>query len=240
MFSQKCGRMIRPSEDAAKVCRVLIVEDHTMLSQLFAEVVNSLPGFVVVGRSFGEADALRLCEQLNPDVMILDLVLADASGLIVMKKIRAKRDLPRVLVCSGNLTPEIVREALEIGAVGLIDKTARLEEFRAAVFAVAEGRTYFGSEVATMLKGLVIGEPAPEEVQRPRRLTRREQTVLSYVVQGLTSREIAKALGVSFYTVANHRSRLLRKFGLHRATQLSLYATRRNLLPRSAAVLPSE
>jgi DNA-binding NarL/FixJ family response regulator len=224
--------MIRSSEDAAKTCRVLIVEDHTMLSQLFAEVVNSLPGFVVVGRSFGEADALRLCEEVNPNVMILDLVLADASGLTVMKKILAKRDLPRVLVCSGNLTPEIVREALEIGAVGLIDKTARLEEFRSAVLAVAEGRTYFGSEVATMLKGLVIGEPAPE-IQRSRQLTRREQTVLSYVVQGLTSREIAKALGVSFYTVANHRSRLLRKFGLHRATQLSLYATRRNLLPRT-------
>ncbi|MBI2510466.1 MAG: response regulator transcription factor [Opitutae bacterium] len=231
--------MIRPSDKAAKVCRVLIVEDHTMLSQLFAEVVNSLPGFVVVGRSFGEADALRLCEQHNPDVLILDLVLADASGLSLMRKIRAKGPLPKVLVCSGNLTPEIVREALEIGAVGLVDKTARLEEFRSAVFAVAEGRTYFGSEVATMLKGLVIEQPAPD-LPRPRPLTRREQTVLSYVVQGLTSREIAKALGVSFYTVANHRSRLLRKFGLHRATQLPLYATRRNLLPRSAAVPPKE
>jgi DNA-binding NarL/FixJ family response regulator len=230
---------MRPSEKTATACRVLIVEDHTMLSELFSELVNSLPGFVVVGRSFGEADAITLCEQLNPDVLILDLVLGDASGLTVMTKLRARGDLPKVLVCSGNLTSEVVRQALEIGAVGLIDKTAQIEEFRSALFAVASGRTYFCSEVAAKMKRLVIDQPALD-VPRRRRLTRREQTVLSYVVQGLTSREIAETLGVSFYTVANHRSRLLRKFGLHRATQLSLYATRRNLLPRSDVVPPPE
>lgn len=224
--------MISPLEKTAKAKRVLIVEDHTLLAQLLADVINSLPGFIVVARATGETEALVLCGELNPDVMILDLVLAKDSGLTVLTKLREKGELPKVLVCSGNLTPDVVREALEIGAVGLIDKTARLEEFRSALFAVASGRTYFGSEVAAMLKGLVVGQPSADLAQK-RRLTRREQTVLTYVIQGMTSREIAEMLGVSFYTVANHRSRLLRKFGLHRATQLSLYATRRNLLPRS-------
>jgi len=202
-----------------------------MLGQLLTEVINSLPGFIVVGRACGEADALRLCEELAPDVIILDLVLAQTSGLTVLTKLRAKSDLPSVLVCSGNLSSEAVREALEIGVVGLIEKTARLEEFRSALLAVAAGRTYFSSGVAAIMRELVVGQSEPEFVPR-RRLTRREQTVLTYVVRGMTSREIAKTLGVSFYTVANHRSRLLRKFGLQRATQLSHYATRQNLLPR--------
>lgn len=224
--------MIRPSENAAITTRVLIVEDHAMLGQLLTDVVNKMPGFAVVGRASAEGEALRLCADLEPDVMIVDLVLAASSGFTVLAKLRAKRALPHVLICSGHLSPEAVREALELGVLGLIDKTARLEEFRCALLAVARGRTYFGSEVAAMMKGLVVGESEPERAP-PRRLTRREQTVLTYVVQGLTSRQIAETLGVSFYTVANHRSRLLRKFGLHRATQLSLYATRRNLLPRT-------
>lgn len=220
------------------VTRVVIIDDHAVLSELITSVVDSLRNFRVVGRVQTEDEALVLCGREQPDVVILDLVLSASSGLTLLEKLGTLCPRTRVVIFSGNLTPGLVAQVLAAGAFGLISKSVTLDEFRAALFAVAAGRTHFSPEISAIIKNLVTDPPlfpAPGRL----RLSRREEIVLGYLAQGLSSKEIAALLGVSVYTVANHRSRLMKKTGLHRAAQLSLYAERRGLLRPAAGAFPS-
>lgn len=220
------------------VTRVVIIDDHAVLSELITSVVDSLRNFHVIGRVQTEDEALALCGREQPDLVILDLVLSASSGLTLLEKLGALCPRARVLIFSGNLTPGLVAQVLAAGAFGLISKTVTLDEFRAALLAVAAGRTHFSPEISAIIKNLVTDPPLFPTPGRLR-LSRREEIVLGYLAQGLSSKEIATLLGVSVYTVANHRSRLMKKTGLHRAAQLSLYAARLGLLRPVAGAFPS-
>jgi DNA-binding NarL/FixJ family response regulator len=209
--------------------RVVIIDDHTLLTELITSVVDSLKSFHVVGSAQTEAQALQLCARVQPNLIILDLILSSTFELGLLGKISGLCPDARVVIFSGNLTPEVIKQVLAAGTYSLISKTATLVEFRAALFAVAAGQTYFSPDVADVIKRLVVAHSAAGRTA-PFRLTRREEMVLRHLAEGLSSKEIAAALGVSVYTVANHRSRLMKKTGLHRAAQLSLYAVRRGLL----------
>jgi DNA-binding NarL/FixJ family response regulator len=210
--------------------RVVIIDDHTLLTELLTSVVDSLKGFHVVGSAQSEAQALQLCTRVRPNLIILDLILSSTFDLTLLEKISMLCPDARVVIFSGNLTPEVIKQVLAAGTYSLISKTATLGEFRAALAAVAVGRTYFSPDVSGVIKGLVVAPRLAEDRPGQLRLTRREETVLRHLAEGLSSKEIAAELGVSVYTVANHRSRLMKKTGLHRAAQLSLYAVRRGLL----------
>ena len=225
--------MEQPSHRVTKT-RVVIIDDHTMLNELLTSVVDSLKGFHVAGSARTEAAALQLCAKEHPDLVILDLVLSSTFDLTLLEKIGQLCPRARVIIFSGNLTPDIIQQVLSAGAYSLISKSANLGEFRAALLTVAAGRTYFSPEVSGAIKGLVVNPATPAATGRSR-LTRREQTVLCHLAQGLSSKEIASRLGVSVYTIANHRSRLMKKTGLHRAAQLSLFAVRHGLLGNTPA-----
>ncbi|MEJ1971996.1 MAG: response regulator transcription factor [Lacunisphaera sp.] len=210
--------------------RVVIVDDHILFKELLTGVVNAMEGMRVVGWAQTEAEAVQLCQRERPDVIILDLLLRPASSeLIALPRLRhAGRDA-RVLIFSGNLTPANVRRVLAVGAFSLIGKSATLEEFRQALHTVAEGRTYFSPEIAATIRSLVAtsrGRP----IGGGQRLTGREEAVLIHLARGLSSKEIGATLGLSPHTVANHRNRLMRKIGLHRVAQLSVYAARQGLI----------
>ncbi|HVT74623.1 MAG TPA: response regulator transcription factor [Lacunisphaera sp.] len=209
--------------------RVVIIDDHTMLNELITSVVNSLKGFQVVGSARTEGEALKLCGREAPDLVVLDLVLSSTYDLSLLAKLERLCPQARIVIFSGNLTPEIIRQVLAAGTYSLISKTATLADFRAALLTIAAGRTYFSPDVSGLIKGLVVGRKTPSP-----KLTRREEGVLRLLAQGHSSREIAAALGVSVYTVANHRSRLMKKTGLHRAAQLSLFAVQQGMLGQQA------
>jgi len=212
----------------------VIIDDHTMLNELITSVVDSLKGFHVAGSAQTESEALQLCTQEKPDLVILDLVLASTYDLSLLGKIGRLCPQARVVIFSGNLTPDIIKQVLAAGTYSLISKSATLAEFRTALLAVAAGRTYYSPDVSGAIKGLVLN-PTPPGLPGQSRLTKREETVLRCLAQGLSSKEIAATLGVSVYTVANHRSRLMKKTGLHRAAQLSLYAVRNGMLAQPGA-----
>jgi DNA-binding NarL/FixJ family response regulator len=140
------------------------------------------------------------------------------------------------MVFSGNLWPAAIRAALAAGALGIVDKMAVLEVFRTAVQTVAAKRAYFSPLVSEQIKQLV-SRRTPEGA-KPAALSNRERTVLRYIAEGFSSKEIAGFLGISAYTVINHRTNLMRKVGLRRAAQLSLYAAQLGLI--GSGVAPME
>jgi len=215
----------------------MIVDDHAAIIGMMTQVVESLPGFKVVGSALDSGTAIEICSTQEIDIIILDLVLPGVSGLALLNELSALRPHARVLIFTGNLNPAAMRGAIAAGVLGVVEKMASLEIFRSALQSVAVGQTYFGPLAGDLIKGLVSRNNAPEVGGRANLadLTKREKTVLCHVAQGLSSKEIADKLGVSVHTVINHRSNLMKKTGLRRIAQLSLFAAQSGLVGETTA-----
>jgi DNA-binding NarL/FixJ family response regulator len=217
----------KPREE--QLTRVVIVEDHVLFREMLTGVVNAITGVRVVGWACNENEAITLCWRERPDLIVLDLMLPENNGVGTLSRLSAICRQARILVFSGNLNPATIRQVLAAGSYSLVGKGATLDEFRRAVQAVAAGRTYFSPEIAADIRSMVRTKVATS-TNGMQPLTAREERVLGSLAKGMNSREIAAALGLSPHTVANHRSRLMRKLGLHRVAQLSLYAASRGLV----------
>lgn len=225
-----------PSHSAPSDCtRVMIVDDHAAIIGMMAQVVESLPGFKVVGSALDSESAMEICRSQPVDIIILDLVLPGVSGLALLTELNGIRPDAKVLIFTGNLNPAAMRGAISAGVLGVVEKMAPLEVFRAALQSVAAGQTYFGPLAGDLIKGLVSQKKQPEIRANITQLTRREKTVLSHIAQGMSSKEIADKLGLSVHTVINHRSNLMKKTGLRRVAHLSLFAAQSGLVGETAA-----
>lgn len=212
---------------------MVIVDDHILFKELITDVVNGIPGLAVAGWAKTEAEAMQLCARIRPRVVILDLLLVpSSSGIVALHRIRSVCPEAHILIFSGNLSPAVVQRVLAAGEFSLIGKTATLEEFRAALRTVASGKVYFSPEIADTIRSL-ISTGTDRSKPGISRLTLREESVLRFLARGMSSREIGAALGLSRHTVANHRSRLMRKIGVRGTAQLSLYAASLGLVDRA-------
>lgn len=123
--------------------RLVIIDDHAALRQLLAQALGTKAGFEIVGQASTAREGLTLCEQVQPDVAVLDMKLPDASGLDQVRAIRRLSPYTRVVVFSGNTDPALVRRALEVGVHGYVQKEADLSELVHALKQVAGGSLCF-------------------------------------------------------------------------------------------------
>lgn len=200
---------------------VYIIEDQTILRDLLLEVLKNVPGLDVVGTNTNGLIGYEECLELKPDFIVLDLILPGMDGLEILKQIKKKQPSVRVLVFSANFHASLVRQVVEAGAEGFIEKTAGLDEFKKAIEALREGQNYFGPTVVEVLRKIVVD---PEPADRASMLTSREREILKLVADSLTSKEIASKLGLSIKTVQNHRTSLMKKLGVHNVAGLLKYA----------------
>lgn len=210
--------------------KVLLVEDQTAIRQMLAKFISAMPGFVVVGEASDVAEAERQIDARQPDVVVLDWMLAGETGSSLLRTLRDRTSRPHVLVFSANTTGIVVRDAFALGACGFIEKTASFQDFTVALGAAAEGRTYLGPAVSAAISQIVRN---PGFDNSP--LTTREREILRLVAEGLSSKMIAAQLGISIRTVHSHRSALIRKTGLHSIAELTLYACELGLVERAPA-----
>lgn len=201
--------------------RLVIVEDQTAIREMLAEVLRLDNHFQIVGESGDGQAAYQLCLDVRPDVMILDAKLPGLNGVDLLRRLRKRMPEMRVLVFSGHEHPVLVREMLEAGAHGFVEKTAGLLEVKKGLETVAAGGTYFGPAVAALLRDVLAN---PGASNSPDFLTDREREILKLVVESHSSKDIAIKLGISMKTVDNHRSNLMRKLNLHDVASLTRYA----------------
>lgn len=207
--------------------RIVIVEDHTAIREMLAEILRTDPSYKIVGESGDGQKALTLIVETKPDVLVLDARLPGLSGVDILRRLNKQLKNTRVLVFSGYETPALVREMLEAGAHGFIEKTAGLVEFKKGLETVANGGTYFGPGVAALLRN-VVANNTPEG--SPDVLTDREREILKLVAESHSTREIAQKLEISVKTVDNHRTNLMRKLNLHDVASLTRYALETGLV----------
>ena len=201
--------------------RLVIVEDQTAIREMLVEILRLEPGYELVGQTGDGQSAVDLCLAKGPDICILDAKVPGLNGVEILR--RTSRRLPqmRVLVFSAHENPVLVREMLEAGAHGFVEKTAGLAEFRRGLDTVANGGNYFGPAVASLLRNVVAN---PASSNAPDFLTDREREILQLVAESHSTKEIAAKLGISAKTVDNHRTNLMRKLNLHDVASLTRYA----------------
>jgi len=208
------------TSDAA--IRVVIVDDHAILREGTQVILEKVPGVEVVGSAATAAEALRLVEQRQPDILVLDLQLPDMSGVEVARRVRGSFPGTAILVLTGFVDGSYIPRLLQVGVRGYLPKTASSAELAAAVRAVAAGRTIVVSH-GTGIGAEPLGEP----------LTPREHEVLRLMSSGLRNADIAKRLCISIKTVEHHVTNVLVKLGVQSRTQAIIKAREHGL------VLPS-
>lgn len=209
--------------------RILLADDHAMLRDGVRMVLESHPGFEVVGTADNGRDAVALVKDLQPDIAVLDVAMPEVNGLEATHAIRQCCPATRIVVLSMHEGEEYLREALRAGAAGYVLKRAAAKELVGAINAVRRGESYLDPALTRTLisdyvRQVERGDEAPEL------LTERELEVLTLVAEGLTNRQIALQLNISIKTVQTHRANLMDKLNLHDRTELVRYAIRRGLI----------
>jgi DNA-binding NarL/FixJ family response regulator len=209
--------------------RILLADDHAMLRDGVRMVLEAHPGFEVVGAADNGQDAVRLAEELQPDIAVLDVAMPEINGLEATRAIREACPNTAIVILSMHEGEEYLREALRAGASGYVLKRAAAKELVGAIQAVRRGESYLDPALTrTLISDYVRQVERSDET--PDSLTDRELEVLTLVAEGMTNRQIALKLNISIKTVQTHRANLMDKLNLHDRTELVRYAIRRGLI----------
>jgi DNA-binding NarL/FixJ family response regulator len=213
------------------VTRVLIVDDHELFR---AGVRGQLePDVDVVGEASGVDEALRLIEETQPDVVLLDVHMPDGGGVEVLNRAAQLEALPRFLALSASDAAEDVIAVIRAGARGYVTKSISASDLQDAIERVREGDAVFSPRLAGFVLDAFAGAPpapaAEGEDADVEQLTPREREVLRHLARGYLYKEIAQRLGISTKTVEAHVSAVLRKLQLSNRHQLSRWAQARRL-----------
>jgi DNA-binding NarL/FixJ family response regulator len=206
--------------------RVLVVDDHPIVRQGLVAVLDDEPDFAVVGSAGSAEEAVALAAGLRPDVVLLDLELSGLDGVAAIPRLAEVSPDSRVLVFTAYDTDEHVFGAIRAGARGYLLKGAPTEEIARGIRVVHGG----GSHLEPRVAAKVLAEmSAPQRGERPL-LSERESEVLRLVAEGLSNKEIGRALSISERTARFHVTSILNKLGAGTRAQAVALATQRGLL----------
>ncbi|HMB53362.1 MAG TPA: response regulator transcription factor [Thermoanaerobaculia bacterium] len=209
--------------------RVLVADDHTLVRQGLVGLLEDSGECTVVAEAADGMEAVDKVAQSHPDVAVVDLSMPRLSGLEAVRRIREQHPQVRVLVLTVHEEEEYVLPIIRAGASGYLVKDSPVADLLAAVRTVAAGQAYFGPQAARVLAE--SHRRPPDSSDDPYEdLTPREREVLHQVVEGATTKEIAKTLGISVKTAENHRGRMMDKLGLHNTAEVVRYAAKKGLL----------
>lgn len=207
--------------------RVLVVDDHAIVRKGICALLDTEPGIEVVGEARNGAEAIALARRVQPDVVLMDLVMPEVDGIAAIRTINSELPNSRVLVLTSFATDEKVLPALKAGAQGYLLKVSGPDEVVAAIRQIHAGESWLHPAIARRLLQEISGPPSQKPASDP--LTPREVEVLRLIAQGHSNREIAEILVISDATVRTHVSNILGKLHLASRTQAALYALREGL-----------
>lgn len=209
--------------------KAVIIEDQTAIREMISTVVKTNPNFEVVAEIGDGQEAYNRCLEIQPDFIILDVMLPSLNGTEVLRRLTKKLPQTRFLVFSGYQNVTLVNEVLQAGAHGFVEKSAPLSELKKGIEAIAADKTYFGPEIAELLRVSVL-KPQPNNKTGIECLSKREREVLQLIAESHSTKDIADKLDISKKTAENHRSNVMKKLGLHNVAGLTRYAIRNGLI----------
>ena len=205
--------------------RVLVVDDHAMVRRGLATFLKVYDDLELAGEAASGQAAVQLCVELQPDVVLMDMVMPDMDGAAATRLIRNQSTSIQVLALTSFKEEVLVRSAMQAGAIGYLLKDVSADELAGAIRAAHAGRATLAPEAAQALVHAASQPPLPGMT-----LTERERTVLALMVEGLNNIQIAARLTVSPSTVKSHVSNILSKLGVASRTEAVSLALRHGLV----------
>lgn len=210
--------------------KIIIADDHKLVSTSLIPLLNSQAGMQVVAEASGGRKAVELASKLEPDIVVMDIGMADLNGIEATRQIVSKYPHIKVIILTMHADRRYITEALNAGASGYLTKSCSFEELVNAIRAVSENKKYLSPEVS----GIVIEESLNKSKKVNGSifslLTLREREVLQLLAEGKTIKEIAFDLTVSIKTVHTHRTKVMKKLKINNISSLIKYAIQEGLI----------
>ncbi|WP_242217989.1 response regulator transcription factor [Bacillus cereus group sp. BfR-BA-01380] len=211
-----------------KTISIMLVDDHALMRAGLKLLLQKRPSLKVVGEAADGFEALRLYDNLRPDILILDISLPRIDGIQVLTEIKLRYEQAKVIILTMHEDEDYITSIMNAGASGYVPKAAVDEELYNAIDSVMDGYIYLRpKEISTMLKKMQNETDCrnPYVILSPR-----EREVLQLLVQGFSLSEIAGELTISIKTVDTHKTRMLNKLNLSKKSELVQYAIKYNLI----------
>jgi DNA-binding NarL/FixJ family response regulator len=205
-----------------KSIRTLIADDHALVRAGIRALVEKIKGVTVVAEAGKGSEALKLIEELKPDLVLLDITMPEGNGFEVLQHVMKNFPEVRVIVLTVHEAGEYAIRALREGAAGFLPKSAASTELEQAIHTVMKGEVYISPE--TSRKTLLEYGKGVTKRELLETLSPRQREVLRLIAEGKTTKQIAQMLGISVKTVETHRAQLMERLGIHDVAGLVRYA----------------
>ena len=211
---------------ASKPIRVMLVDDHAMVRRGLATFLTVFDDLQLAGEAESGEAAVQLCAEVMPDVVLMDMMLPGMDGAAATRAIKERFPKTQVIALTSFKDGELIKTALEAGAIGYLLKDVSADDLVLAIRAARSGRSTLSPEAAQALVQTAHQPPAPGLD-----LTEREREVLALMIEGLNNTQIAGRLTVSPSTIKSHVSSILSKLGVTSRTEAVTLALRKHILP---------
>jgi two-component system response regulator NreC len=211
--------------------RVLLADDHAIVRRGLRSLLETEPGVEVVAEAGDGLEAVRLCELLQPDAIVLDVAMPKMNGIEVAAQAQKLPRPPQVVILSMHADESYIIRALSAGARAYLLKDGTDEDLLPALRAVNRGKRFFSPAVTALLvEDYVRQLQARNLADSYHLLTERERQILQLLAEGRSNKEAAALLGLGVSTVETHRSNLMQKLNLHNTAEIVLYAVRKRII----------
>lgn len=208
-----------------KLIRVMLVDDHTMVRKGLVTFLNAFDDLQLAGEAESGAEAIRLCGEVLPDVVLMDMMMPDMDGATAIRRIRQQFPDIQIIALTSFKEGDLIKRALEAGAIGYLLKDISAKDLARALRAAYAGRATLSPEASQSLVEASSQPPAPGLD-----LTEREREVLVLMIEGLNNVQIAGRLTVSPSTIKSHVSNILSKLGAASRTEAVSLALRNKIV----------
>ncbi|HEX5699679.1 MAG TPA: response regulator transcription factor, partial [Rubrobacter sp.] len=217
-------------DEGEEIIRVAVVDDQRLFARGLSGLVELLPGVEVVGVAYNGEEAIALCREEEPDVVLMDISMPKMDGISATREIKALLPRTAVVILTGHEEDEHVFEGIKAGAQGYLLKDSEPEDLSRAIHTVFAGDTIIAPDLAQKMLNTFEGGRREGGAHLAPPLTDRELEVIKALAQGMSDRQIAQSLGISEKTVRNHTSNIYRKLHIFDRTQAVIYAVREGVI----------
>ncbi|MEW6731713.1 MAG: response regulator transcription factor [Acidobacteriota bacterium] len=209
--------------------RILLADDHALVRSGLRALLETQPNIEIVAEAENGREAVKLAQDLNPDIAIIDIAMPELNGIDTLRQMLDVCPGIKVLICSMYLDIAYIVESLRIGASGYLLKANTRADLISAIEAVESGKCFLSVDVTTQLiEGYV--RKGGQMTDKGESLTVREREILQLIAEGKTNKEIASTLNLSLKTVETHRSNMMKKLKVSEVTGLVQYAIRKGII----------